>query len=563
LYQRISKSFSSNAPSQAKNSQYAPRPFTVQAQQNSHRPPTQEEIENEAFNQNKFEAFGLQRKEKHGTITHIEQERLGVLQAKMADFWAQRLERASRFSYNFANIPLHAPGKEVSAPIQPRLGIQPYRAKSEINPSQPSPQHPSPETQSRTDSDSAKRSAEGNRLIQRKDGLTEANPVKAEAPHPNRTDLPDDLKTGIEKLSGYSLAAVRVNYNSPKPTQLQALAYTQGTEIHIAPGQEEHLPHEAWHVVQQAQGRVKPTMQLKDGVPVNDDEGLEREADVMGQRAGSIRAKQVVAQLREQRKDAFPPVESHYGRWRSPLNTPAISTVQLYTDAGGQKRTENDKYVINYGDEPGDDQSKLSVYPNSPAPHPINLIIATGQTKDIGGVLYTEYYYDPNRNFRNDCLSFAENLIRGVDQDSNRAELRATGDRTNGTDRLFGQSDQQNLSIASGTWATGEGASPNIGEAYGITRTRLPNVGETPYHIAAVVAQDGVDKVTLEADAGNIGQQSPIFDIYDTTPAATRVNPLSLTFEETYSHKLLDKPKQTIFRHSNGITIPFFYSRFI
>lgn len=41
------------------------------------------------------------------------------------------------------------------------------------------------------------------------------------------------------------------------------------------------MAHEAWHVVQQMQGRVKPTMQMK-GVKINDDEGLEREADVMG-----------------------------------------------------------------------------------------------------------------------------------------------------------------------------------------------------------------------------------------------------------------------------------------
>ena len=58
------------------------------------------------------------------------------------------------------------------------------------------------------------------------------------------------------------------------------MAYTQGTNIHVAPGQEKHLPHEAWHVVQQAQGRVKPTMQLK-GIQMNDDVGLEREADEM------------------------------------------------------------------------------------------------------------------------------------------------------------------------------------------------------------------------------------------------------------------------------------------
>lgn len=97
----------------------------------------------------------------------------------------------------------------------------------------------------------------------------------------NLTGMPDNLKSGIESLSGYSMDDVRVHYNSSKPAQLQALAYAQGTDIHIAPGQEQHLPHEAWHVVQQKQGRVQPTTQLQ-GVNVNDNEGLEKEADVMG-----------------------------------------------------------------------------------------------------------------------------------------------------------------------------------------------------------------------------------------------------------------------------------------
>ncbi len=102
---------------------------------------------------------------------------------------------------------------------------------------------------------------------------------------PNNTGLPDNLKSGIESLSGMSMDSVRVHYNSAQPAQLNALAYAQGTDIHVAPGQEQHLPHEAWHVVQQAQGRVQPTMQMKEGVPINDDQGLEREADVMGARA--------------------------------------------------------------------------------------------------------------------------------------------------------------------------------------------------------------------------------------------------------------------------------------
>jgi hypothetical protein len=66
-----------------------------------------------------------------------------------------------------------------------------------------------------------------------------------------------------------SMDNVKVHYKSSKPAQLNAHAYAQGADIHLAPGQEKHLPHEAWHVVQQAQGRVKPTMQMKakTGVP--------------------------------------------------------------------------------------------------------------------------------------------------------------------------------------------------------------------------------------------------------------------------------------------------------
>ena len=108
------------------------------------------------------------------------------------------------------------------------------------------------------------------------------------APRANDTGLPDNLKGGIEKLSGMSMDDVKVHYNSSQPVQLDALAYAQGTDIHVGPGQERHLPHEAWHLVQQAQGRVQPTMQMSDGVSVNDDTGLEREADMMGAKAAQL-----------------------------------------------------------------------------------------------------------------------------------------------------------------------------------------------------------------------------------------------------------------------------------
>ena len=78
---------------------------------------------------------------------------------------------------------------------------------------------------------------------------------------------------------------VKVHQNSDKPAQLNAHAYAQGTDIHLSAGQEKHLPHEAWHVVQQKQGRVQPTKQLRSKLKINDDAGLEKEADIMGNKA--------------------------------------------------------------------------------------------------------------------------------------------------------------------------------------------------------------------------------------------------------------------------------------
>jgi hypothetical protein len=100
--------------------------------------------------------------------------------------------------------------------------------------------------------------------------------------------LPHQLRQGVETLSGISMADTTVNYNSTAPTRIGALAYAAGNQIHLGPGQEKHLPHEAWHIVQQKQGRVKPTLQAK-GLVINDDHALETEADVMGQRAVQLK----------------------------------------------------------------------------------------------------------------------------------------------------------------------------------------------------------------------------------------------------------------------------------
>ncbi len=101
----------------------------------------------------------------------------------------------------------------------------------------------------------------------------------------NQTGLPDELKTGLEIYSGMDLSGVRVLRNSSKPAELNALAYTRGHTIHLSPNQENHLPHEGWHAVQQMQGRVKSGRLQIDNTFINNDPRLEAEAVRMGKRA--------------------------------------------------------------------------------------------------------------------------------------------------------------------------------------------------------------------------------------------------------------------------------------
>ncbi|HEX8241776.1 MAG TPA: DUF4157 domain-containing protein [Allosphingosinicella sp.] len=130
----------------------------------------------------------------------------------------------------------------------------------------------------------------------------------------NRTGLPDRLKAGVEALSGVSLDGVKVHYNSSRPAELNAHAFAQGADIHLAPSEEQHLPHEAWHVVQQAQGRVKPTRQLCGGARINDEARLEREADAMGSRAlGMTAAGAEAAQLRPIADCSEAPIQGVFG----------------------------------------------------------------------------------------------------------------------------------------------------------------------------------------------------------------------------------------------------------
>ncbi|MCB9234120.1 MAG: DUF4157 domain-containing protein [Bacteroidia bacterium] len=97
----------------------------------------------------------------------------------------------------------------------------------------------------------------------------------------------------MESAFNSDFSNVNVHENSQKASDIGALAYTQGNDVHFAPGQfkpdtqggQELIGHELTHVVQQRENRVTPTTQTKSDMPVNDDKGLEGEADHMGAKA--------------------------------------------------------------------------------------------------------------------------------------------------------------------------------------------------------------------------------------------------------------------------------------
>jgi len=108
----------------------------------------------------------------------------------------------------------------------------------------------------------------------------------------NLTGMPDDVKAKMEGAFNTRFSDVRLYPNSGKAIDVGSLAYTKGSDIHFAPGEfnadslsgQKLLGHELTHVMQQREGRVKPTGSIN-GLPLSDSPSLEKEADVVGKKA--------------------------------------------------------------------------------------------------------------------------------------------------------------------------------------------------------------------------------------------------------------------------------------
>src|SRR6056297_249656 len=109
----------------------------------------------------------------------------------------------------------------------------------------------------------------------------------------SNTQMPGDVQSKMENAFGTDFSDVNIHKDSDQATNLGALAYTQGNDIHFAPGQyepgsqkgQELLAHELTHVQQQREGRVKPDTKQHKGLNLNSDTSLEKEADEAGAKA--------------------------------------------------------------------------------------------------------------------------------------------------------------------------------------------------------------------------------------------------------------------------------------
>ncbi|MET0340070.1 MAG: DUF4157 domain-containing protein [Polyangiales bacterium] len=132
-------------------------------------------------------------------------------------------------------------------------------------------------------------------LVQPPANHTPVAPTRPPAPAAPR-GVPRPLRTQMESHFDADFSQVRLHPESARAVALGADAFTEGSDIYLAPGhfrpeaQEGRalLGHELTHVVQQREGRVVPTSSHA-GVPVNDAAALEQEAD----RRGALAARAV------------------------------------------------------------------------------------------------------------------------------------------------------------------------------------------------------------------------------------------------------------------------------
>ncbi len=132
-----------------------------------------------------------------------------------------------------------------------------------------------------------------------------------------RNSLPAPVRTKMENSFGTNFSDVKIHPDSAQAKGIGALAFTQGNNIHLAPGQynpqnssgQALLGHELTHVVQQRAGRVPVPHQSK-GARINADPALETEADILGAKAAKGHQVQVPGLSTNSLGNSAPPIQN-------------------------------------------------------------------------------------------------------------------------------------------------------------------------------------------------------------------------------------------------------------
>ena len=162
---------------------------------------------------------------------------------------------------------------------------------------------------------------------------------------------PPTIMQQMESAFETDFSNVNIHTSSNEAVQLKAQAFTQGNDIHFAPGKYQPgtengkalLGHELSHVVQQREGRVNPTGSMN-GKPLNDSPALEAEADEMGKMAARHIPKEPVEQKVAKASSGAPAVQRKVVQRYAEIDTAAQSNQEW--DAGQDLRVSDNGMAI-------------------------------------------------------------------------------------------------------------------------------------------------------------------------------------------------------------------------
>lgn len=212
-----------------------------------------------------------------------------------------QLSRATRFGHNVAALQTKAPTGQGNLPVQ--------REEEKKEPEQMKAA-PTIQRQEEKEPEQMKAEQTAHSAIQRQ-------PTPQAASSGSSHSMPQAVRAKMEKSFGTSFSDVSIHTESVQAKSIGALAYTQGSNIHFAPGQynpkspsgQALLGHELTHVVQQRAGRVPMPHQSK-GSAINADPALEKEADDMGAKAARGQLAQVPGATGGQVASSASPVQN-------------------------------------------------------------------------------------------------------------------------------------------------------------------------------------------------------------------------------------------------------------